>query len=239
MQSIFTRTLIIIAALLVTGSISLAGDSPQVSQAKKRLADAQTEASRAKAALTQIVNKAMKELEATSEWKDASAALKNGQAKHAAAVRAAQQKLRSETAYQAALADRAKIQSDRETLRNSPNPSPDVLAQTAVALLSATTVVSHMESEALGSDPAVSQARAEVAAANQKLDELRKTLPELARKEPGFDAARQKLEQAGSQVREAAKQVDDAKKQQEMDDERKMNDEIDQKRDQLRRLFGR
>jgi chromosome segregation ATPase len=214
-------------------------DSPQVSQAKKRLADAQTEVSRAKGALSQIVNKAIKELEATPEWKEAAARLKSAQAKQAVATRTAQQKLRSNTNYQAALAERSKIQGQRDTLRNTPNASSDTLAETAVALLKATTVLSRMESDALAADPDVSQAKAEVDAANQNLDLLRKRLPDLTKKEPGFDAARQRLEQAASQMREAAKQVDDAKKQQEKDDERKLNDEINNKRDQLPGLFRR
>jgi len=228
-----------LALLLVTQSAPAlaATDSPAVSQAKKRLSDAQSALTKAKVQMSRILNRAAQQLEATPEWKKAQAAVKEAQAKHATAIAKVRNDLRQQPAYKAAIAERIRCESARDALRDQPNAPPDQRAQAAVALLNATAQMSHLEKQALASDPQATKAADDLEAANAQLNELRKQLPEIAKKDPEFEPARQQLEQAAKQANDAAQQVASAKRQQDQDDEKHMNDEINTKREQMQNLF--
>lgn len=226
--------------LLAQPSPALAAtDSPAVSQAKKRLSDAQSALTKAKVQMSRILNRAAQQLEATPEWKKAQAAVKEAQAKHAAAIAKVRNDLHQQPAYKAAIAERIRCESARDALREQPNALPDQRAQAAVALLNATAEMNKLEKQALASDPQATKAADDLEAANAQLNELRKQLPEIAKKDPQFEPARQQLEQAAKQANDAAQQVASAKRQQDQDDEKHMNDEINSKRDEMRNLFRR
>jgi hypothetical protein len=221
------------SAFAVCGAPTQAGTSDAVYQAKKRASEADGQLRQARAALVIEANRLMKASELTPQWQKAAAALKDAQARHNQAVKATRAALSSNEEYKIAIAEREKCMQKREALRHDPGATTDQRTDAAVAVLTASSVVSKLEQRALADDPSVSQAQSAVDQAQFVMDELKKAAAIEASKDPAYQAARQKVAAAASQVAQANQQVAEAKKQQAALDEQKLDQEIENKKNQI------
>ena len=218
-----------VALLMLTGGTAAQGAemSDAVYQAKKRVSDADSQVRKATAAFTIEANRFAKVVESTPEWKQATAQLKEAQAKLAKASSAVKASLASNEAYKKALAERTRRQEEKEALRADPKATPEQRMDSAVATLKAAGDVTKMELAAMEDDVDVAKAKAAVNQAQYTLDELRRGAMAQAAKDPGVIAAREKVNAAKVQLADAEKSFQEAKKQQARADEQKMNQEIE------------
>ena len=226
-------SVLISAAFAVSAAPANAATSEAVNQAKRRASEADAQLRQARAALVMEANRLMKASESTPQWQQSATALKDAQNKHAQAVKAARAALTSNEQYKAAVAERTKRLDEREALRASPTATPEQRTQAAIAVLTAASAVNKIEQQALADDPAVSQAQSAVDQAQYLMDQLKKAAAIEAAKDPAYQAARQKVDAAAAQVAQANQQVQDAKKQQAITEEQNLDNDIENKRNQL------
>ena len=102
----------LVAALMLGGGVTARGAemSDAVVQAKKRVSDADGQVRKATAAFTIEANRYAKVVEGTPAWQQATAQLKDGQARYAKATRAVKASLASNPTYKKALAERTRLQ---------------------------------------------------------------------------------------------------------------------------------
>jgi hypothetical protein len=221
------------ALVLLCGVSARAGTSEAVYQAKKRVTEAENQLRQARAGLVIEAERLMKASEQTPQWQKAAGALKDAQGRHAQAVRAAKAALASNADYKAAIAERNKCVEKREALRHDPTATPEQRTDAAIGVLSASSAVSKLEQRALADDPAVAQAQSNVDQSQFVMDELRKAAALSASKDPAYQSAKQRVDAAAAQVNQANQQVAEAKKQQAITEEQNLDQEIENKRNQL------
>lgn len=225
-----TRRIGLVGTLLVLAAVTAAPAaemSDAVYQAKKRVTEADGQVRKATVAFTAEANRFAKAVEATHEWKQASTQLKDAQARLAKASAAVKAGLAKNENYKKAVAERTRLQEQKEALRVDAQATPDQRMQAAVATLKAAGEVTKIELQAMDDDVDVAKAKAAINQAQYTLDELRRGAMAQAAKDPGVIAARDKVNAAKTQLADAEKNFQEAKKQQARADEQKMNAEIE------------
>jgi len=223
------RLLALVTALMLVGSSAAPGAemSDAVYQAKKRVTDADGQVRKATTAFTMEANRFAKVVESTPEWKQASTQLKDAQARFNKASYAVKASLTTNENYKKALAERTRLQEEKEALRVDPQATPEQRMNAAVATLKAAGEVGKIEQQAIEDDVDVAKAKSAMNQAQYMLDELRRGAMAQAAKDPGVIAARDKVNAAKVQLADAEKQFQEAKKQQARADEQKLNAEIE------------
>lgn len=234
-----------VAILLLTVSVAQAD---AVSDAKKRLGDAQSELTKAKVGAVLAARKIQKQLETTPQWKQAAHAAAEASNRYDTLCRSVRQKLEQEPRYKSAVAEYDKRVSERDALRANPTqqaaddqpksagqkaPAADPIIQASIAVLNAQSAVRKLEQDALAADPKVSQAKAELDDANAKLADLKRDALAKVKDDPTFQQAQQRLQQASATYAQAAKDLDQAKKQQAAAEDQKLDRDLDAQRQQM------
>lgn len=205
----------------------------ELTEPKKRVAEARSAVTKAKVAVTLAARKIQKEFEATPDWKKADAASTEAQARYSAAARAARAALEKTPAYQQAVAERGRRQAELNALKAAEERDEKAIAAASVALLKAVETTSRLDHQALTTDPKVAEAKAAADTAAAALAELRQAEVQKVKDSPEFQAARQQLQQASAAYDQAAGDLNQARKQQAATDSQNLDQEIDGKRRQL------
>jgi hypothetical protein len=203
---------------------------------KQRVAETRSAVTRAKVAVTLAARKIQRECEATAEWKAAEAAVKDAEARHAAAVRVARAALSASPAFKQAVAEREQREAALNALKGAEERDEPAIAKASVALLKAVETTSRLDHDALAADPKVVEAKAAADAAGAALAELRKAEVKRVSDDPAFAAARDQLRQASAAYDQAAGDLARARQQQAAAQSQKDDADIEAKR---RQMFGR
>ena len=226
-------THIALAVLLLTAAVCTVVRGDELSEPKKRLAEARSAVTKGKVAVTLAARKVQQDFEATAEWKKADSAWKQADARYAAAVRVARAALEKNPAFQQAVVERGRRENELKALKAADERDEKAIASASVALLQAVGATSRMDHEALAADPQVAQAKAALDAAAAAMAELRKTEVQRVKDSPEFQAAREQFQQASAAYDQAAGDLNQARKQQATTDAQNLDAEIEGKRRQL------
>jgi putative ABC transport system permease protein len=230
-QRIFAFLAVWTVVLLATRATFAAETSDAVNQAKKRVSDADAQVRKAMAGVTIEATRIAKALEVTAPYVQASGDLKAAQAKFVKASGKVKAALAADPAYKKAVAERTRLQEEKERVRSDPGATPEQRTQVAVDTLKAAAEVGKLEQQAMEDDGEVAKAKAAITQAQYTLDELKRSALANAAQDPALLAAKQKVDSAKVQLVDAEKQLGDAKKQQARLNEQKMADEAQKAQD--------
>jgi len=220
-----TGILSVLAACLFLSPTAFAADSDAVMQAKKRVSEADSQVRRAKAGVTIEANRIVKALEATPPYIQATSDLKAAQAKYAKASAKVKAELAADPKYKQAVAERTRLQEEKERTRSDPTATPEQRLKIATDTLAAAGAVSKLEQQAIEDDGDTTKAKAAMTQAQYTIDELKRGALAQAAKDPGLLAAKQKIDAANVQLADAEKALGDVKKQQAAAEAQRMDDE--------------
>lgn len=213
-------------------------DAPAVRDARKRLAEAESQVHKAKLAMSAATAKIRKEIEGTPQWKQAAAAAREAQGAFTSVAKAVRDRVSKEPAYKSAAAVRDQRRAERDALRVDPKTPQDKVIESAVAVLNAESAVRRIEQQAMEKDPAAVESKRQMNETNAKLAELRKTFDDKAAQDPDYQSAKQQLETASSQFADARKQLSEAQSQQAAAQDQQLDQELEAKKAQMRRAAG-
>jgi len=214
----------ILAASLLLCTTALAADSDAVMQAKKRVTEADSQVRKAMVGAKQEADRIVKALEATPPYAQATSDLKAAQAKYAKAAAKVKATLNADPKYKAAVAERTRLQIEKERLRSDPSATPEQRLKVATDTLAAAGAVSQLEQQAIEDDADATKAKATITQSQYTLDELKRNALAQAAKDPGIQAARQKVDAAKVQLADAEKALQDVRKQQSAEEAKRMDD---------------
>jgi len=215
----------ILAASLLLCTTAFAADSDAVMQAKKRVTEADSQVRKAMVGAKQEADRIVKALEATPPYAQATSDLKAAQAKYAKAAAKVKATLNADPKYKAAVAERTRLQIEKERLRSDPSATPEQRLKVATDTLAAAGAVSQLEQQAIEDDADATKAKATITQSQYTLDELKRNALAQAAKDPGIQAARQKVDAAKVQLADAEKALQDVRKQQSAEEAKRMDDE--------------
>jgi hypothetical protein len=215
----------ILAASLLLCTTALAADSDAVMQAKKRVTEADSQVRKAMVGAKQEADRIVKALEATPPYVQATTDLKAAQAKYTKAAAKVKATLNADPKYKAAVAERTRLQTEKEQLRSDPAATPEQRLKVATDTLAAAGAVSQLEQQAIEDDADATKAKATITQSQYTLDELKRNALSQAAKDPGIQAAKQKVDAAKVQLADAEKALQDVRKQQSAEEAKRMDDE--------------
>ena len=215
----------VLAAVLLMTATTFAADSDAVAQAKKRVSEADTQVRKAMAGARLEADKIVKTLEATPPYAQATNDLKAALTKYTRAAAKVKASLASDPAYKNAVAERTRLQDEKERMRSDPTATPEQRIKTASDTLAAAGAVTKLEQQALEDDGEATKAKAAITQAQYTIDELKRAALAQAAKDPGLLAAKQKVDAAKVQLADAEKGLQEARKQQAAADAKRMDDE--------------
>lgn len=175
-------------------------------EAQRKVSEAQSEVSRAQGGVSTAANALRKEFEASQAFKDAQDALKAAQDKLAAARKPVIEGLKSNAAYQKALADKQALVKQREGMSADDPQIPSMAAK----ILEAGRPVAAIETKAVDKDPAVKTARAEVDQAVAKLNDLKKEFESGLKENNSYLLAKQNVDAANEKLTAAKSELSSA-----------------------------
>src|SRR5690349_17475019 len=147
-----------------------AGVTPEeIAHARQKVVAAQHDVDEAQDALNKLADKKLRpQFEASSEWKDAQAELKEATAQRDAAVKPVLENLKKDKDYQAALKEKADLDAEVQKLRKQ-GASSDDMKEAADDLLKASESINKMESDATSKDEKAKAAQAKYSEAAAKV----------------------------------------------------------------------
>ena len=215
----------VLAASLLLCATAFAADSDAVMQAKKRVTEADSQVRKAMVGAKLEADKIVKALEATPPYAQATSDLKAAQAKYSKATAKVKASLAVDPKYKQAVAERTRLQTEKERLRSDPSATPEQRLKTATDTLAAAAEVSKLEQQAIEDDGDATKAKAAMTQAQYTIDELKRGALAQAGKDPGILAAKQKIDAAKVQLAEAEKALQEVRKQQATAEAQRMDDE--------------
>jgi hypothetical protein len=162
--------------------------------------------------MRQIAMRAQKDFEHSGEYLAAEEAVKEAQAKLDALTTPILTAVRTDPAYQAALAEKQRRQDRLRELKAAAPVTPEQLQAGAAAVLEAGKAVTQIEADALAAEPAVAEARAALAEATARLTALRDGVDDQVRADPDWQNARAQVEAAKGDVTGARRELSRALK---------------------------
>ncbi len=161
-----------------------------------------------------VVGQLRKTFEASDDWKQAEAALKDAQTARDAAVAKVTAALQNDATYKSLVDQKAKASSEVQRLRESGNASSQQMTAALNASLDATTAVTQREQSAISYDDAAraavskyNEAAAHVAQLRQKFLDSIKTSPELKSARDALTDAKKSRDQAVTDLADAENRV--------------------------------
>ena len=127
----------VLAASLLLCATAFAADSDVVMQAKKRVTEADSQVRKAMVGAKLEADKIVKALEATPPYAQATSDLKAAQAKYSKATAKVKASLAVDPMYKQAVAERTRLQTEKERLRSDPSATPEQRLKTATDTLAA------------------------------------------------------------------------------------------------------
>ena len=188
----------------------------QVADARTALASAQKDLNAAQKELDVVSDKLKQKFEASDEWTQAQAKLKDAREARDKSVAPVTDALHKTPAYQAAISEKEKAASEIARLRQNGASAAEMTAA-ATKVTAATAAVNKLEADAINNDPAAKAASQEFADAGANCGKLRqkflesiKTTPEFTSAKEALDSARTKRDQADAALGAAIKQQQEA-----------------------------
>jgi len=178
-------------------------------QARKKITDAQSDVTRAQAALTEVVTKLRTDFEAGKDWQDAQAAQKAAQAEFEAAKKPVVEAVKRNFKYQTAEKERAEAEKELADLR-AKNVIGDPILKAVNKQADAASEMMKIENEALNADAKVVEARKKLAEATQAVAMLKKQFDSSLTTDAGWMEAKKGVDMAQEQVATAQKELKDA-----------------------------
>lgn len=175
-------------------------------EAQRKVSEAQSEVSKAQGAVSSAASTLRKEFEGSQPFKDAQDALKAAQDKLAAARKPVIDGLKSNAAYQKALANKQALVKQREGMSADDPQIPSMAAK----ILEAGRPVAAIESAAVDKDPGVKAAKAEVDQAVAKLNELKKEFEGGLKDNNSYLLAKQNVDAANEKLTAAKSELSSA-----------------------------
>ena len=215
----------VLAASFLLCTAALGADSDAVMQAKKRVTEADSQVRKAKVGAKQEADRIVRALEATPPYVQANGDLKAAQAKYAKATAKAKSALAADPKYKQAVAERTRLQMEKERLRSDPAATPEQRLKAATDTLAASAEVAKLEQQAIEEDGDATKAKAAMTQAQYTLEELKRSALAQAAKDPGLLAAKQKVDAANLQLADAEKGLQEVRKQQAAAEAQRMDDE--------------
>jgi hypothetical protein len=184
-------------------------DRSASTKARQEVQSATMEVERANAALAAVTAQLHRaKLEPTSAWKTAAEAVAAAQKQYDAAREAVMATLKSDPAYQGALAARAKAQADHNAMDAS-TPIEERY-RIANAMVSTPQVIAALETGAIMNNPAAAKAKAALDAANAAEAALQTAFDQTLANDPTWSAAAKSIEERKQRLAEVKKSLSDA-----------------------------
>ncbi|HEX4793656.1 MAG TPA: hypothetical protein VH370_07695 [Humisphaera sp.] len=193
-------------ALVISIGSTIAFGQNNSDPSRQKVNDAQAKVTKDQKALAEAKNKVKAAFEGTSEWTDATTALKDAQAKFESLTKPIIEALQTKPAYMAAVAKKKAAEEKRDKLRNDPSATPDQITKAASEVLADGNAVSKMERDALAADPSIAEAKTAIATANSKIVELKKTEADQLKSDKDVAAAQKQIDDDQTALAQARKE---------------------------------
>ncbi len=178
-------------------------------EARKKITTAQSDVTKAQAALTEVVTKLRTDFEAGKDWQDATAALKQAQAEFDTAKKPVIEAVKKSFKYQQAEKDKADAEKSLADLR-ARSVIGDPILKAVNKQADATSEMMKMENEAMNSDPKVVEARKKLSEASMAVALLKKQFDSSLGTDAGWQEAKKGVDTAQEQVATAQKELKEA-----------------------------
>jgi hypothetical protein len=178
-------------------------------EAKKKIAAAQSELTKAQAAVADVVGKLRTDFEAGQDWQTAAAAHKSAQEEYDTARKPVIEAVKKKLNYQNAEKAKAEAEKELADLR-AKNVIGEPILKAVNKQADATSEMMKMESEALNADQKVVEARKKLAEANATMAMLKKQFDTSVGTDMEWQEAKKGVDMAQEQVATAQKELKDA-----------------------------
>jgi len=197
-------------------------------EARKKVQAAQSDVTKAQAALNEVVGKLRSDFEAGKDWQDAQAAQKQAQAEFEAAKKPIVEAVKKKLNYQTAEKEKAEAEKQLADLR-ARNVIGDPILKAVNKQADATAEMMKLENDALNADPKVLEARKKLAEATAAVIALKKQFDSSISTDAGWQENKKAVDMAQEQVATANKELKDALAR-EKDADKQRQDQIRQNR---------
>jgi hypothetical protein len=214
----FFRTRTLISAALVLAVVaavfapSARGDAAAVASARKELAAATTQASKANGAVKAAEAKVLEGFKKSPEWSAAQQQIDAAKGSYDAASKPVLDKVHASPDYQKAAASRQRAADELAALKNSSTVTADALSKAGNEQYASDQLMKKMELDALAADPQVADARQKLVTATKAQDDLKRKLDELEQADPAYMAAKKDADEANDKVAKARTALQEAAK---------------------------
>lgn len=189
-------------------TIARGQDNSQTASMGRQVRQAQTAVEQARALANQVRGKLRSQLESKPQWAAAAAELKKGQAAFDAAKKAALARLQMDRGYQHLRTQRREARAELASADSADNHLDDAAIRKATdAMFHAGLAIKQLEDHAFANDLEYVDAKARLAAARSRIDELEEQVAEALKGDPQFQQASQQLQSAEQQVQSARQQL--------------------------------
>jgi hypothetical protein len=154
---------------------------------------------KAAAELEQVEKRLRAGYEQSDEFQKADAAVKEAQAAHEAAVKAAVEKVKDQPEFAAALAAQRKVEDEQFAIRANPGAKAD--PDLATRVMDARTAVHKVEIQAGDADPAAKEAKAKLQQAKDQMNAVRAKFEQEMHAQQDYVEAKKALDDARAQAR--------------------------------------
>jgi hypothetical protein len=202
-------------AMAVLASVvapSARGDQAAVASARKELAAATTQKSKADLAVKAAEAKVLEGFKKSPEWSTAQQQIDAAKATYDAAAKPVLEKVRSSPEYQKAATARQNAADQLAALRNSPNVTAEALTRYGNEQYANDQLMKKMEADALASDPQIAQAKEKLTIATKSQEDLKRKLEELEQADPDYIAAKKDADEANDKLAKARTAMQEAAK---------------------------
>lgn len=183
-----------------------------VTDARKRVAEAQQAVNDIKAEQQRIKDKKRAEFETKEEWKNTVATDKKAKAAYEAARKAALTALQNKAEYKQLIKDRDALQKTSEALSKQKDPDPTAIAKNGTAMATKGIAIKNMEKDAQERDEKVLEAKDKMDAAAKNMKALDDEVEGALSTDPDYMALQTQLDQADQQLAQAKQSLADAQK---------------------------
>jgi hypothetical protein len=183
-----------------------------VTDARKRVAEAQQAVNDIKAEQQRIKDKKRAEFETKEEWKNTVATDKKAKAAYEAARKSALTALQNKPEYKQLIKDRETLQKTSEALSKQKDPDPTAISRNGTAMATKGIAIKNMEKDAQERDEKVLEAKDALDAAAKNMKALDDEVEGSLATDPDYMALQTQLDQAEQQLAQAKQSLADAQK---------------------------
>lgn len=203
---------VVVLSLLPSLSRGAEERSSAASGARKQIADAQAELTKAQQALLAKKAELRAEAEKTDEWAAALEAQKKAKDELDAAGKPVIEALATKSDYQKLLAEKKAAEERKETLRLA-NAGPDKVFDATSKVVSVQLAIKKLEEEALAADPKVAEAKKKHTEATAAVTAIQRKFEESLKENADYKAAQDAVTAAQDKVKTARQTAADATRQ--------------------------